>query len=53
MGGGGENCRRKYLDRLQARTNSFFTFTQSFRFPVKIILGGNITKYQTHAGAIS
>ena len=36
-----------------SRSNKyFFTFPQSFCFPVKIILEGNMTKYQTHPGHI-
>ena len=36
------------LERASSSKKSFLTFTQSFYFPVKIVLEGNIAKYQTH-----
>lgn len=57
IGGGNSLLPQSYVDthhNLNPKFKQIFLpFIQSFCFPVKIILGGNITKYQTHQSAIA
>ena len=49
----GENTLHPHcLERASSSKEYFLTFTQSFCFPVKIVLEGNIAKYQTHPSVI-